>query len=100
MNSPRRILHDKLTDIGENVDGVFFRHHQHIPDEFLSELRKERMDSLHTPAGDFHKVASIPAALVDQWAAEGFDVFRAPLKDILKRLRQEQLDAFVTSNKV
>jgi hypothetical protein len=101
MNKPQRIfMNEKLTDIGENADGIFFRHHQYIPDEFLQQLRDERYDSLHTPSGNFHRVASIPQALVDQWHAEGFDINTATVPEILARLRKQQFDAFITSNKV
>ncbi len=93
-------LIEKSTNVGQSPDGVFFRHQQEIPDEFLKQLRDEKYDSLHTPAGDFHRVASVPQIVADKWAAEGFDIFTATVPEILARLRKEELDAFITSNKV
>lgn len=93
-------LFDKLVSFQDNADGVAIREDQIIPDEFLTALRHEREDSLHTPAGEFHRVASIPTAVVDKWLREGFDVFKEPVAAIMKRLRQEQLDGFIASNKV
>jgi hypothetical protein len=68
---------------------LVIKHEQYIPDEFISDLRREREDSLSTPAGEFHRVLSIPTALAD-----------APIGEIKKRLQKAQLDAFITSNKV
>ncbi len=97
------ILFDKLVSF-DNLPGprgeLVIKSTQHIPDEHLSALRREREDSISTPAGEFHRVASVPTALVDKWKAEGFDIFREPAEEILKRLRKEQFDGFITSNKV
>jgi hypothetical protein len=94
-------LIDKLVSFDTAPGGeLIIKHEQDIPDEFISDIRKERMDSLHTPAGEFHRVARIPTAVVDKWYAEGFDIHREPVTEILKRLRKEQLDGFIASNKV
>jgi hypothetical protein len=93
--------HEKLVSF-ENAPGekLVIKSEQYIPDEFISALRREREDSLHTPAGEFHRVASIPTAWVDKWYREGFDITKEPIQETLKRLRKEQIDAFITSNKV
>lgn len=80
-------------------DELAIKRSQEIPDEFLSSLREEKLDSTRAPAGDWHKVASIPVALYEQWKAQGFDVHKMPARETLKRLRAEQLDAFITTNK-
>jgi hypothetical protein len=92
-------MHSKTVDF-ENAPGgeLIIKQQQYIPDEFLSDLRKEREDSLSTPAGEFHRVARIPQVLADKWGVEF--MMNAPVAEILKRLRQEQLDAFIASNKV
>jgi hypothetical protein len=41
--------------VGSNANLVIAEE-QFIPDEFLSSLRRERMDSISTPAGEFHRV--------------------------------------------
>lgn len=72
---------------------------QEIPQEFLDKCAQERFASSHGPMGDYHKFASIPVAVVDQWMKDGFDVYREPLKAIVARLKKENLDAFLTSNR-
>ncbi len=94
------VLIEKLVSLGDNADGMFVKQEQYIPDGFLSKLKREREDSISTPAGEFHRVASIPTAVVDKWHAQGFDIQREPIAEILKRLRAEQIDGFITSNKV
>jgi hypothetical protein len=92
---------EKLVSFHNDIGGgLIVKHEQHIPDEFISSLRREREDSLSTPAGEYHRVASIPTAIVDKWLKEGFDIYRETVQEILKRLRKEQLDGFITSNKV
>jgi hypothetical protein len=94
------VYHDTLVDIGEDVDGVFFKNSQYIPDEFLSGLKRLREDSMSTPAGEMHLAARVPAATADKWMREGFDIFVEPATAILARLRKEQLDGFIASNKI
>lgn len=78
---------------------LIFKSSQVIPDSYLDSLKAERLDSISTPSGEFHRVASIPVAIADKWAREGFDIMREPITEILKRLRKEELDAFITTNK-
>lgn len=44
-------------------------------------------------------MAAIPPAVANKWMREGFDVFKEPAAAILKRLRDEDLQAFITSNR-
>jgi len=94
------LYHDNLVDVGADCDGVFFKSSQFIPDDHVSALRLERDNSLSTPSGDMHRVASVPVEVANKWKREGFDIMREPAAAILARLRQEQLDGFITSNKV
>jgi hypothetical protein len=74
---------------------------QEIPEDFLTGTKEQR-DASSAPAGDFHKVASIPVAVVEQWMREGFDVMKdrnITVKDIVARLKKENLTAFLTTNK-
>lgn len=99
MQEPQVI--EKLVSFHDDIGGgLVIKHEQDIPDDFIMDLRREREDSLSTPAGEFHRVASVPTALVDKWFKEGFDINREPVQAILKRLRKEQFDGFITSNKV
>lgn len=92
-------IFEKQVAFKDNADGLLIKHEQVLPDEFFTELRDEKAESLHTPAGDFHHVASIPEVLADEWRAQGFDVFREPIAESLKRLRKHDLDAFIATNK-
>lgn len=98
-------LHDKLVsfdeDHSDSAEGtkLVVTHSQHIPDEHISALKRDKIDSLHTPAGDFYRVASIPVALVEQWMREGFDIHKEPITATLARLRKQDLDVFITTNK-
>ena len=92
-------VHDVGWNIGENVDGLFVAKAQNITDEYLDGLKDARIASTSTPAGEYHRIASIPVALVEKWLNEGFDVYKEGAKAILKRLRAEDLGAFITTNK-
>jgi hypothetical protein len=72
---------------------------QYIPDEFITELRNEKAESLHTPAGEFHRVASIPVIWVEEMRRRGLDIYRDDIKDILKMLRKLEAEHFITTNK-
>jgi hypothetical protein len=78
---------------------LVIRHDQYIPDEFVSQLKRDKIDTLHEPTGDFYKVATIPVGWVNKWKRKGFDINTASAREILSRLRKEQVDAFITTNK-
>ena len=92
------VLHDVEWDIGQNVDGLFVKKDQIISDDFLTANRDARFES-KAPSGEYHRFASIPVVVVEQWLKQGFDVYKESPKAIVKRLRQENLEAFLTSNK-
>ena len=76
---------------------------QYIPDSFLKGLAEEREASKTNKMGEYHKVASIPVALVEKWKSEGFDIFdkNNSLQDVLKRLQSQDFHQFiVTSRKI
>lgn len=80
-------------------DTLIIGHHQNIPDEFVSALKREKIDTLHTPEGEFMKVCSIPVVIVEKWQREGFDLYKENIKAILQRLQKEDFDAFITTRK-
>jgi ribose 1,5-bisphosphokinase PhnN len=65
---------------------------------FLTANRDARFESKER-AREYHRFASIPVVVVEQWLKEGFDVYKESPKAILKRLREQNLEAFITSNK-
>lgn len=101
MTKPNVGLIDKLVEFqdGMHNEGLIIKHTQEIPDEHLAALQLERAESLSTPAGNFHRVCSVPTGVIDDWKLQGFDALNAPIQDVLKRLRKHELDKFITSNK-
>jgi hypothetical protein len=89
------------TQFGCDVDGVFRKHTQTISDEFLTGLKEQRNASKDQREGDFMRVASIPVVVVEKWMREGFDVMsgKHSAAEIVKKLKQENLHAFLTTEK-
>ena len=99
LNSASVQVHDVVHDFKDNVDGLLVKKQQFISDEYLDGLKESRIISSSKPAGDMHRVASVPAAIVEKWLNEGFDVYKESPKAILKRLRNEDMGYFITTNK-
>jgi len=73
---------------------------QEIPDDFMSALRSQKIDSKHTPTGDFYQVASVPVEVVDELMRRyGFDFMNAPARECLKMLDRYNFDNFITTTK-
>jgi len=92
-------LTDVHWDMGENLDGLLVRKEQEITPEFLKALEEDRQYSSSNRAGEYHKLASIPVVVVEKWLREGFDIYREDAKSILKKLRDEDLTAFIATTK-
>jgi hypothetical protein len=91
---------DTTLSFGENSEGLVIQKSQEIPDSFLSALKQERFDnSQHFGTNEYHRRASIPVAIVEKWLKEGFDVFQEPVAKSVARLKLENLDYFITSDK-
>ncbi len=73
--------------------------HQEIPDHILDDLNLSRTDSGNKREGEMMKVASIPVVVVDKWMREGFDVFKASAKEIVAKLKAEDMGYFMATNK-
>ncbi|MFI4971139.1 MAG: hypothetical protein ACHP7H_00550 [Hyphomicrobiales bacterium] len=87
-------------DEDRSTNDLIIKRTQEIPDEFLQSLVSERIDSKHTPSGDFYRVASIPVEVVDDlMRTYGFDVMNAPVRETLKMLNRYALDKFITTAK-
>ncbi|MDC2981508.1 hypothetical protein OA007_02245 [SAR116 cluster bacterium] len=84
-----------------DVGGVFRKHTQAISDDFLTSLKEQRNASKDQREGEFMRVASIPVVVVEKWMREGFDIMsgKHTAAEIVKRLKQENLDAFLTTEK-
>ena len=73
---------------------------QEIPTKFLDSLKDARLESTRRPMGDFHRFASVPTGVVEKWKREGFDIMKESARSIILKLKSENLDAFITTNKV
>lgn len=86
----------------DSADGVIRKHTQHIDDRWLADIKAQRNASTEQREGEFMRVASIPTVVIEKWMREGFDVIsdrNITGKDIVKRLKAEGLDAFLTTEK-
>lgn len=71
---------------------------QEIPDWFVDSLKDARSAST-ARAGETHRVCSVPAALVETWQRQGFDVMKEPARAIVKRLREQGFEHFIATQK-
>ena len=84
---------------------LVIKHSQDIPDDYVAQLKADKIDTLHAPMGDFHRVASIPISVLHKWDKEGFKLEAVlaeganGLRKVLARLSAESLDAFITTRK-
>jgi|TARA_R110000744_G_scaffold77106_1_gene152376 hypothetical protein len=79
--------------------GITQKHTQHISQSFLDDLKDARNESGSKPTGEMMRVASIPTAVVEKWMREGFNLWEADGKEIVKKLKAEHLDMFLTTEK-
>lgn len=89
-------LVDATVKLLDNVGDLTVERTQVISDRFKENLKREQ-DNFKWRLDGFTKVASIPQAMADKWLREGFDVFKAPAQDIIRRLQLEGLDLFITA---
>lgn len=82
--------------VEEAVGDLYAVHEQFIPDSYMDDLKREADDFAWHLAG-YTKVATVPQALADKWLLEGFNVFEAPNREVIKRLKAEGYDKFVVS---
>ena len=89
------------TEFGANADGVFLKKTQEIPQYLLDDLKDERNASTTRREGEFMKVASIPAIVAEKWMREGFNILDPNVngKEIVRRLKAENLDGFLATDK-
>ena len=88
--------------VAEDDDNITRKHSQHIPQWHLDDLAEQRKASTGKREGEFMRVASIPTVIVEKWMREGFNIMtdrNITGADIVKRLKAENLDAFLTTEK-
>ena len=74
---------------------------QDISDTLLTSLKDKRHETASQLEGDFMHVASIPMVFVQKWQREGFDIMQPGVdyKEIVARLKAENLDGFLGTDK-
>lgn len=87
------------TDFIQQGDDVIRKHTQTISQSFLDDLKDSRNASTEQREGDFMRVASIPTVVVEQWLREGFNIWEATGPEIVKRLKDQNLDGFMATDK-
>lgn len=93
-------LIDSDFTIAQEGNDLFRVTKQAIPESFLKELHDEKFETNGMSAsGEMLKLASIPVAVVEHMMREGIDVYKAPIKDIIKWLKNHDMDGFLTSTK-
>jgi hypothetical protein len=92
-------IHDIAVDFDENSEGLVIQKSQEITQEYLDSLKQARFESKNRPAGEYHRAASIPTVIHEQWLKAGYDCTKEPIRKTLARLRAEGLDYFITTDK-
>ena len=88
-------------DFSEEAGNLVRTDSQQISQGFLDDLKDKRNHSTNQLEGDFQHVASIPVIFVEKWKKEGFDIMdgSVPFKEIIKKLKAENLDGFMATEK-
>jgi hypothetical protein len=92
-------LSGSFEDFHQDGKNVIRQSSQDISQAFLDDLKNARNESTQKPTGDFMRVASIPVVIVEKWMREGFNVWEASGQEIVKKLKNENLDAFMATEK-
>ena len=89
------------TQYGCDVGGVFRKHSQVISDDFLTGLKEQRNASKEKREGELHARRLYPDRRGREVDARRLQhhVGEHSAAEIVKRLKQENLDAFLTTEK-
>lgn len=91
---------DPLSSFQETEEGLLVSHKQEIPQTFIDECSDWRKaQGRMSRTKEHHKVADIPVIFVHKWLQEGFNIYQEPLTAIVKKLKREGLDHFLTTEK-
>ena len=95
------LINPEIEFQNDSDNALVIKNQQQIPQSFLDRLKSDRDATSGNRMGDYHKVASIPVAVVEKWMREGFDIYDKNIKvsEVISRLKREHLDAFITTTK-
>lgn len=85
---------DLILDATENSDAIVSE--QILGKDFWDDL-EDAKEHFQFRLNGLTPVASIPEALANKWIREGFDIWSAPAKEIIRKLKIEGYDTFVIS---
>lgn len=83
----------------ESAGDLGVRYTQEIPDDFIQDIQDRFTGANERINGNFLFAGSVPAATVDRWMREGFNVFEEKIPTILARLRAENMGKFIATSK-
>lgn len=86
-------------DPTDSSQQLIIKHSQEITTDFLDHCKSIKAAQSGKPAGETHIAACIPVAVYEAWKREGFDPVKEGAAKVLARLRNEHLDAFITTDK-
>lgn len=87
-------------DQDRSTNDLIIKHHQYIPDDFISKLKADKMDSRNQRSGDMMLALSVPVEVIqDMLRLYNFDAMNAPIKEVRAMLQRMQLDAFIATDK-
>lgn len=95
-------VHDQLIafDVDPHRGDLIIKRTQELPDDYLDSLRANKIDADHRPMGDFHLVASVPVAIVEELMRRyNFDVMNEPVRETMKMLNKLHMDLFIQTTK-
>ena len=87
-------------DQDRSTNDLIIKHHQYIPDNFISQLKADKMDSKNAKSGEMLLALSVPVSVIqDMKRMYNFDAMEAPIAEVRKMLQRLQMDAFIATNK-
>lgn len=87
-------------DQDRSTNDLIIQRHQYIPDDFVSDLKAGKMDSLNTRAGELMHTMSVPVSVIEDIKAQyGYDMMVEPQRRSVQMLKALGLDAFIVTNK-
>jgi hypothetical protein len=94
-------FHDTNRHLTLEDDRAIIRRQQEIPENFWQRLRELKHVQDTKPVGEFLQVASIPTTIVEEWFAEGFNIFdkNTTVQMILSRLHAEDKERLITTSR-
>jgi hypothetical protein len=103
MSDKLKLFDSEVTfDQDRTTNELIIKRHQYIPDDFIDDLKSNKMDSRNRRSGDMLLMASIPTSVVEFLKNDHYfqyDVMNEPISKTLKLLKVLGMDAFITSDK-